>query len=291
MMLTCQFHMSENSQTNPAPKPKLTGGAYEFAMFFAFVYQEYKAWKAYMNIILLHGSWHGAWCWHKVVPHLEAAGHRVLVPDLPGHGRNWRFARGRITLGVIASQICQMLDKLQQPALLVAHSRGGIVASTVAQMRPRALHGNVYLAAYMLRHKERVADFFKKDKESLVRANLRISKLRLTDSLLESAYQPALYADCSDADVALACSLLTPEPSLPALTRLHLTDDRYGSVPRHYLELTQDCAVTPRLQRAMIANSPCQTVTSLEASHSAYFSQPSALANAIGAIAEIPRSF
>lgn len=241
-----------------------------------------------MNIILLHGSWHGAWCWHKVVPYLQASGHRVQVPDLPGHGRNWRLARGRITLGAMASHVCQILDQLHEPALLVAHSRGGIVASTVAQMRPRALHSTVYLAAYMLRHKERVADYFKKDKESLVRANLQISKLRLTDSLHESAYQPALYADCSDADLALARSLLTPEPSLPALTRLHLTDDGYGSVPRHYIELTQDRAVTPRLQRAMIANSPCQTVTSLQASHSAYFSQPQALANSINAIAELP---
>ncbi len=239
-----------------------------------------------MDIILLHGSWHGAWCWHKVVPHLEAAGHSVQVPDLPGHGRNWRFARGRTTLSAMASQVCQLLDKLQEPALLVAHSRGGVVASTVAQMRPTALCANIYLAAYMLRHKERVADFFKTDKESLVRANLRINKLCLTDSLLESAYKPALYADCSDADVALAHSLLTPEPSLPALTRLHLTDDRYGSVPRHYIELTQDRAVTPRLQRAMVASSPCQSVTSLDASHSAYFSQPEALANAIGAIAD-----
>lgn len=238
-----------------------------------------------MNIILLHGSWHGAWCWHKVVPHLQVSGHRVHVPDLPAHGRNWRVARGRIRLSTMASHVCAILDQLDEPALLVAHSRGGIVASTVAEMRPHALCGTAYLAAYMLRNNERVADYFKKDTDSLVRPNIRINKMALTDSLAEEAYRPALYADCSPADVELARSLLTPEPSLPAMTRLRLTDARYGSVPRHYIALTQDRAVSIALQRAMVANSPCQTVSTIDASHSAYFSRSQELADAILGIA------
>jgi pimeloyl-ACP methyl ester carboxylesterase len=242
-----------------------------------------------MHIILLHGSWHGAWCWHKVTPLLQAAGHTIHVPDLPAHGRHWRFARGRTTLGDMASHVCEILDKLSEPALMVAHSRGGIVASTVAEMLPQGLHGNIYLAAYMLRNKERVADYFRKDKASLIRANIRINKWTFTDNLNEVAYKPALYADCSDADVELARNLLTPEPSLPALTRLRLTDKNYGQVPRHYIELTQDQAVTHLLQREMIANSPCATVSTIDASHSAYFSQPGALRDAILKVAMKPR--
>lgn len=238
-----------------------------------------------MNIILLHGSWHGAWCWHKVVPHLQASGHRVHVPDLPAHGRNWRVARGRTRLNTMALHVCAILDSLDEPALLVAHSRGGIVASTVAELRPHALHGRAYLASYMLRNGERVVDYFRKDTDSLVRPNIRANTMTLTDSLAEEAYRPALYADCSHADVELARSLLTPEPSLPALTRLRLTDARYGSVPRHYIELTQDRAVSIALRRAMVANSPCQTVSTIDASHSAYFSRPQELADSILGIA------
>ena len=40
--------------------------------------------------VLIHGSWHGAWCWYKITPRLEAAGHKVVVPDMPSHGRDWR---------------------------------------------------------------------------------------------------------------------------------------------------------------------------------------------------------
>jgi pimeloyl-ACP methyl ester carboxylesterase len=240
---------------------------------------------SHMNIILLHGSWHGAWCWHKLVPHLKAQGHRVEVPDLPAHGRNWRFASGRTTLKSMASYVCEILDSLDEPALLVAHSRGGIVASTVAEMHPAKLHGTVYLAAYMLRNGERVADYFRTDKDSLVPPSIRISRLTLTDRLAEEAYRPALYADCSDADVELARTLLTPEPSLPALTRLRLSEQNHGSVRRHYIELINDKAVSLPLQRVMIAASPCASVSSIESSHFAYFSRPDQLAAAINAIA------
>jgi pimeloyl-ACP methyl ester carboxylesterase len=238
-----------------------------------------------MNIVLLHGSWHGAWCWHKVVPHLQQAGHQVYAPDLPAHGRDWRFARGRITLRQMAASVCELLDTLDGPSLLVAHSRGGIVASTVAEMRPEKLSGLVYLAAYMLKDGERVSDYFAMDKESLIPRNIDISKGTLTDRLRRESYRTALYADCSEADVALAEALLTAEPSLPALTRLKLSDSRYGTVARHYILLTQDRAVSLSLQKRMIAATPCASISSIDASHSAYFSCPDKLAATIDTIA------
>lgn len=243
-----------------------------------------------MNILLLHGSWHGAWCWHKVVPHLEAQGHRVHAPDLPAHGRDWRFARGRIGLRQLADSVCALLDSLDGPALIVAHSRYGIVASTVAERRPGQLCGLVYLAAYMLRDGERAASFFARDQDSLLRPHVRIHRRTLTDSLDEVAYRPALYADCSESDVALARALLNAGPSLPAIARLRLSPGRYGSVPRHYIRLTQDRAVSPRLQAQMIEASPCITVSELDASHSAYFSCPDRLAGLIHGIAGHPAS-
>lgn len=139
-----------------------------------------------------------------MVPLLQARGHQVHVPDLPAHGRHWRVARGRTTLSAMAAHVCRVLDALDGPALIVAHSRGGIVASTVAELRHHKLVGVTYLAAYMLRHGERVTDFFRQDKASLVARHIHVSRSTLTDHLAPEAYRPALYADCSDADVALA---------------------------------------------------------------------------------------
>jgi pimeloyl-ACP methyl ester carboxylesterase len=229
------------------------------------------------TFVLIHGSWHGAWCWYKVAAGLEAAGHRVIVPDLPAHGRAWRWARGRVTLRTMTRTVCDVLDGLDEPAVVVAHSRGGIVASQAAERRPDRVRALVYLAAYLLRDGERVVDWFRADGDSLIPPHLTLRRTRLTDMLDERAFRAALYADCSDADVALARALLTPEPSLPALTRLKLSDARFGSVPRYYIELLQDRAVSLSLQRRMHAALPCARVVSIDASHSAYFSRPSEL--------------
>jgi pimeloyl-ACP methyl ester carboxylesterase len=40
------------------------------------------------TFVLVHGAWHGAWCWYKVVPRLRQAGHEVIAPDLPSLGRD-----------------------------------------------------------------------------------------------------------------------------------------------------------------------------------------------------------
>jgi hypothetical protein len=142
----------------------------------------------------------------------------------------------------------------------------------------------VYLASYMLRDRERVADYFFGDRASLLKGRVTIDRKRATDMVDLAVCREALYADCSEDDRALARALLTPEPSLPALTRVKLSGDRYGSVRRFYIELTEDRAVTIDVQRGFVERSPCERVFSLRASHSAYFSMPDELSATIATI-------
>jgi pimeloyl-ACP methyl ester carboxylesterase len=236
------------------------------------------------TFILIHGSWHGAWCWYKVAPRLAAAGHTVHVPDLPAHGTNRRRVPGLVTLGAMTRTVTALLDRCREPAIVVAHSRGGIVASSAAERRPERVAALVYLAAFMLRDRERVVDRFRADHDSMIPAHLHV-RWSATDMLDRAAFRDALYADCSEEDVNLATSLLVPEPSLPALTRLRLTAGRYGSIPRTYIELRRDRAVSLALQREMVAASPCRVV-SIDASHSAYFSRADELAGHLAGIAD-----
>lgn len=139
----------------------------------------------------------------------------------------------------------------------------------------------VYLASFMLRSGERAADTFARDAESLLRPHVSVNRLAVTDSLGPQIWREGLSADCSEADVALASSLLCSEPSWPALSRVRTSAERFGTVPKAYLRLTEDRAVSLRAQDRMIEASPPQRVESIEASHSAYFSKPEALVRAI----------
>lgn len=231
--------------------------------------------------LLLHGSWHGAWCWYKVAPRLRAFGD-VVVPNLPGRGTDKAVAHF-VTAGRMARAVARLLDPTT-PTTIVAHSRYGLVATALAEAFPSAIRRVVYLAAYMLPSRHRVADYFAKDADSFIRAHVAVDRLGACDALAREAYVEGLYADCSADDVALAESLLCPEPSFPALARVKTTDARYGSVPKAYIRLSQDRAVSPSLQDRMIeANRPAR-IESLAASHSAYFSMPDALVRTIRAI-------
>ncbi len=234
------------------------------------------------HFLLIHGSWHGAWCWHKIAPRLTGFGHSVTVPDLLGRGARRRPAQ-LISLRAMAHDIGKHL-RTDQKTTLVVHSRYGILASTLSDMFPDRIERVVYLASFMIADRQRAAGYFRADKASVLTPYVSISKSGMWDALHPDIYREGLYHDCSDDDVALASSLLCREPLRPALTRLRLSKERYGTVPRAYIRLTEDRAVTIGLQDKCIDFVGVDRVESLQASHSAYFSKPDALCQKILAV-------
>jgi pimeloyl-ACP methyl ester carboxylesterase len=255
------------------------------------------------TFILLHGSFHAAWNWHRVVPILRERGQSALAIDLPAHGRDGQSAR-RASLSANVTRVCEAIDTTEGDVVLVAHSRMGIVISQVAEQRSRRISGLVYLAAYLVPNEKTMMDYAVLDKESLVVRNvtpvlprwalnalLRYARRGAIRRLLAFAlptsaqrhalkpevYREALYHDCGEEITELANVLLEPEPNWPGFTPLRLSDGRYGRVPKVYIECTQDRAVTPKLQRMMLRDTPCDRVFSMATSHSPFFSQPDRL--------------
>ena len=230
------------------------------------------------HYLLIHGSWHGAWCWFKVAPLLKARG-TVRVVNLPGRGRD--PARPHfVTLGRMVRAVAPLLDETG-PTTIVVHSRYGVLATALAEAYPDRVRRVIYLASFMLPSGDRVADYFSRDSGSFIGPHVEVNRLGAWDWLAPEASAEGLYADCSAEDIALAQSLLCREPSLPALARVRTTPDRYGRVPKAYLKLTRDRAVSPALQDRMIEACRPDRVESLEASHSAYFSRPEQLVEMI----------
>ncbi len=87
------------------------------------------------TIVLVHGAWHGSWCWDDVAAALRSAGYEVLVPDLPGHETPGSSARFANSLGSYVEHVDQLVESIDGDVVLVGHSMGGLVTQRVCEGR------------------------------------------------------------------------------------------------------------------------------------------------------------
>lgn len=243
------------------------------------------------GFVLIHGSWHGGWCFDTVRALLEAQGHEVITPDLPGMGGN-EAELAAVTLRVwadFAVEHCRCLkaELGGAPVILAGHSRGGLVVSQAAETAPEAIDALVYICAMMLPDGMSRADF-----KALEEPNPGF------DAIIASVHDGAgtvvdplragdVFAQLSPPTlVERAMTRLVAEPHGPRSTRLRLTAERWGGLPRTYVECTADRTIPVTSQRKMQAMSPGAHVVTIDTDHSPYLSRPHDLAAAL--VAAIP---
>jgi pimeloyl-ACP methyl ester carboxylesterase len=226
--------------------------------------------------VLIHGAWHGAWCWEKVMPLIKAAGHTVIAPDLPGHGRD-KTPIPEVTLKAYVQRVCEAVNTQTEPVILVGHSMAGVVITQAAEDCPDRIKMLVYLCAYLPRNGESLFDLLQQDNESLSVQNRVLSDDKSYITIRDDAIKEVFYADCSDDDVERARTLLRPQATVPTREPVHTTDKNFGRLSRVYIETLRDRAISPSLQRQMVAASPCQKVITMDTSHSPFFSAPEEL--------------
>jgi len=213
--------------------------------------------------VLVHGAWHGSWCWDKVAPLLEAKGHKVIAPDLPGHGAD-KTPISEITLDSYAARVCEVLDAQPEPVILVGHSMGGGVITQTADHRPGRIKTLVYLCGFLPRNGESIRSLAKQDPDSVSGRNRVIDEDGGFSTVKEEALREAFYADCPDEDVERATSLRVPEALAPSQTPVKTTEENFGRVHRIYIQCLRDRSISPALQKRMCEALPCEKVLDLE---------------------------
>jgi len=228
------------------------------------------------TFILVHGSWHSAWNWHKVIPILEKKGHHVIAIDLLGMGRD-KTPIQEATLQNNAAYLCRIIDEQPGQVILVGHSKNGIMISQAAEYRPDKIEKLIYLAAYLVPDGKTQLEYSAQDTAGVLKPYVTRYAETGSHTLQPEIYREGLYHDCDEDIVQMARLILSHENASSATTPLQLTADNYGSVRRFYIECTEDRAVTPFIQRKMYAATPCEKVYSMATSHSPFFSAPEEL--------------
>lgn len=102
------------------------------------------------TFVLIHGAWHGGWCWDRVVPLLSAAGHASVAPTLAGLGERSAQLHPGIDLEMHVAEVTALIAADgARDVVLVGHSYGGMIIAAVAARRARRIAGVVYLDAFV----------------------------------------------------------------------------------------------------------------------------------------------
>ena len=109
--------------------------------------------------VLIHGAWHGGWCWKIVAPALRRAGHEVYAPSLTGMGERKHLARGDITLDTHIEDVVSLMEMEDlEDVILLGHSYGGMVVTGAADRSSR-VGKLVYLDAFVPENGKRLLDY------------------------------------------------------------------------------------------------------------------------------------
>lgn len=231
------------------------------------------------TFILVHGAWQGAWAWDTIVPRLRASGHEAIAVDLPGNGFDATPAQD-VTVDLYAAHIARIVDAATGPIVLVGHSMGGTAVAQACELRAERIALAMYLCAFLLRDGMSILDFYAKYLKPEMRgAHARVSYDAdgLCSSIDPSSAVEVFYHQADRPRAEAAARRLTPQPEGGRRSRLHLSDGRFGSVPRVYIYTRDDRSVHLPLQRQMQELTPCLATYVLDSDHAPQLSQPGAL--------------
>jgi pimeloyl-ACP methyl ester carboxylesterase len=221
---------------------------------------------------LVHGAWHGAWCWERLTPELEARAHRVVAPDLPSDDPTATFID-------YADVVLDALEG-EDDVVLVGHSLAGNTIPLVAARR--LVRRLVYLCAVVpipgRSFNEQATierDMFFPGYE----AGLIADGQGRSSWVDEEIARLTFFADCDERDAHAAFERLRPQSTAPYNIRCPI--EGVPAAPHTYVVCAEDRIVNPDWSRRVARERLAAELVELPGSHSPFLSRPAALAEVL----------
>ena len=221
------------------------------------------------TVLLVHGAWHGSWCWEPLGERLAERGLEVRTVDLPTvHSPE----KAELRLQDDADAVAAAIAAIDGPVVVVAHSYGG-VPTTQGALDPRVVH-IVYIAAFVL-----------DAGESLLAAvgNVAPDWWHVDGALTTAGDdvqtpQQLFFGDVEPAAADAAAARLTSQATRAFLDEV--TEVAWRDRPTTYIVTERDAIFPVEAQEALAARSSSEVVR-LDTSHSPFLSQPGAVADVV----------
>lgn len=185
------------------------------------------------HFVLVHGAWHGAWCWRRVQPALVRLGHVAHAVTLTGVGERAHLLSKAITLETHIADVAGLIETEElQDVVLVVHSYAGMIGTAIADRMPQRIQHLVYVDAaipepgesWSARHTPATRDG-------------RITAAKASQHYTLPPPDPAVFGLSGD-DHAWVARRQTPHPAEPYTHPLAFSIERVASVPRTFIDCT-----------------------------------------------------
>jgi pimeloyl-ACP methyl ester carboxylesterase len=225
--------------------------------------------------VLVHGAWHGGWCWNAVARILRAHGHQVFTPTLSGLGERSHLLSAAIDLGVFIQDIVNVLEYEDlTDVILVGHSFGGLPITGAADRVPERIRQLVFLDAVVLENGQTA--FSRLAPDIVAR---RLEEALESSKGLSIPVPPASAFGVFEADqVALLERNCTPHPLKTFDDPIVLTRPVGGDIPKVYIHCTDPVYVPLQTSRDFVRAQKDWAWDEIETGHDAMISAPEELA-------------
>lgn len=230
------------------------------------------------DFVLVHGAWHGAWCWKKILPGLWSAGHRAFPVSLTGTGERAHQLSRDITLRTHADDVAAVIEMEElQEVILVGHSYGGMVITAVADRMPERIRRLVYLDAVVPQPGESWSSTHAEQTRTQ-----RLQAIAASGSIPPA--DPAMFGLTGD-DAAWVARRQRPHPGGTYDDPLHFDAARIAALPRTFIDCTDPALATIAVMRARVRDEPGWDVQEIATGHDAMISAPDELLRMLLAMA------
>lgn len=233
------------------------------------------------DIVLIHGAWQGGWVWHDIEPNLAAAGHRCHAVDLPGSAPDTPD-RASVTFADQVAFLQNLIAGIDGKVIVVGHSGGGLAASQIAEEMPDRVMGVVYVVGMMLPDGVRFADVVESCREQAPSASgiwPHLDHIEGMSVVPADAAIDIFYHDCEPSAAIAAAAKLTPQSNAARDVAPRISEARFGSVPRVYIEALNDRSLVPAVQRRMQELVKGASVRQMDTGHAPMLADPDGLAD------------
>lgn len=231
------------------------------------------------RFVLVHGAWHGGWCWEGVVSRLTARGHTATAPTLFGHGPD--DDRSAVTFDTYVQGILDAIDRQPGPVVLVGHSSAGFLLQAAAPLRSSRIERLVFHNAWVLPDDTAQIELVPPPVAEGFRAAAAASADG-TIPVFEPFVREGLMATDPREKQDALLARLTPQPLVLFTTKVRTAAFRALNIPCSVVFAKDDVSLPPGAYLGMAAqNLPKHEVIEVAGSHEALFAAPEGVAEGI----------